>query len=85
MKIYERGLNKVKIGTDDDRTVGFGVITADSKAINIVLQKLQSIFNKLRQTQNKDKCLDPLQFLPIELAEMVCQNLTMRDRVYDYP
>jgi hypothetical protein len=23
LKIYERGLNKVKIGTDNDRTVGF--------------------------------------------------------------
>ena len=42
------------------------------------------MFNKLRQTQNKDKCLDPLKFLPIELAEMVCEYLAMRDRVYDY-
>ncbi|KAF4633666.1 hypothetical protein G7Y89_g4458 [Cudoniella acicularis] len=63
MKIYERGLRKVKIGTDNDRTL------------------LQSIFNKMRLAQDPGKSLDPLEYLPLELAEMICQNLTMRDRV----
>ena len=64
LKIYERGLNKVKIGTDDQR------------------QKLQSLYAKLRQAQDPGKSLDPLEFLPLELAQMVIENLDMRDRVY---
>ncbi|RDL39131.1 uncharacterized protein BP5553_03471 [Venustampulla echinocandica] len=53
LKIYERGLNKVKIGTDDERT------------------RLQSIYNKLRRAQDPGKSLDPLEFLPVELAAML--------------
>jgi F-box/TPR repeat protein Pof3 len=45
------------------------------------LQKLQSLYNKLRQAQDPGKSLDPLQFLPLELAQMVIENLGMRDRV----
>lgn len=63
LKIYERGLNKVKIGTDPER------------------QKLQSLYTKLRQAQDPGKSLDPLEFLPLELAQMVIENLGMRDRV----
>lgn len=40
------------------------------------------MFNRLRRAQDPGKSLDPLAFLPIELAEMVMQNLGMRDRVY---
>jgi F-box/TPR repeat protein Pof3 len=39
------------------------------------------MFNKLRQAQDPGKSLDPLAFLPLELAQMVMQNLGMRDRV----
>ena len=63
MKIYERGLTKVKIGTDDNRTT------------------LQSMFIKLHHAQNPEKTRDPLQYLPLELAEIIVQNLGMRDRV----
>ncbi|KAH8589686.1 hypothetical protein B0O99DRAFT_331748 [Bisporella sp. PMI_857] len=63
LKIYERGLTKVKIGTDNDRTT------------------LQSMYNKLRIAQNPGKSLDPLQFLPLELVQMVLQYLTIRDHV----
>lgn len=42
---------------------------------------LQSMFNKLRQALDPGKCLDPLAFLPLELAQMVVQNLEMRDLV----
>lgn len=62
LKIYERGLTKVKIGTDDDRT------------------KLQTVYNQLRYAQNPGKSRDPLEYLPLELAEMICLNLSMRDR-----
>lgn len=40
------------------------------------------MFNKLRRAQDPGKSLDPLQYLPLELAELVVQNLEMRDRVY---
>ncbi|TVY36460.1 F-box/TPR repeat protein [Lachnellula subtilissima] len=63
LKIYERGLGKVKIGTDDERTM------------------LQRMYNKTKRALAPKKVLDPLVFLPLELAEMVCQHLTMRDRV----
>ena len=49
---------------------------------NSNLQILQSMFNKLRQSFDPGKCLDPLAFLPFELAEMVMHHLEMRDRVY---
>jgi F-box/TPR repeat protein Pof3 len=39
------------------------------------------MFNKLRQAQDPGKSRDPLQYLPLELAEMVCQHLSMRDKV----
>lgn len=38
------------------------------------------MFNKLRQAQDPGKTYDPLELLPLELAEMVCLNLSMRDR-----
>ncbi|CAG8951570.1 hypothetical protein HYFRA_00007486 [Hymenoscyphus fraxineus] len=63
LKIYERGLKKVKIGSDDDRTL------------------LQSMFNALKRARDPEKNLDPLQFLPLELAQLVCHHLSMRDRV----
>ena len=43
---------------------------------------LQSMFNKSKRALDPQKVLDPLVFLPLELAEMVCQCLAMRDRVY---
>lgn len=52
-----------------------------STYINLCLQTLQSMFNKLRRAQDPGKSLDPLEFLPLELAEMVMQHLEMRDRV----
>lgn len=63
LKIYERGLTKVKFGTDSERNL------------------LQSMFNKLHRAQDSGKTLDPLQYLPLELAELVVRNLEMRDRV----
>ncbi|KAE9375308.1 hypothetical protein N431DRAFT_542865 [Stipitochalara longipes BDJ] len=63
LRIYDRGLTKVKIGADDDRI------------------KLQSVYNQLRIAQTPGKSRDPLEYLPLELAEMVCLNLSMRDRV----
>ena len=45
-------------------------------------QKLQSLYTKFRQAQNPGQSLDPLEFLPLELAEMVIENMEMRDRVY---
>ncbi|TVY75748.1 F-box/TPR repeat protein pof3 [Lachnellula suecica] len=42
---------------------------------------LQSMFNKAKRALDPQKVLDPLVFLPLELAEMVCQHLAMRDRV----
>jgi F-box/TPR repeat protein Pof3 len=38
--------------------------------------------NKLRRAQDPGMSLDPLQYLPLELAELVVQSLEMRDRVY---
>lgn len=43
------------------------------------------MFNKLQRKLAPSKNLDPLVMLPTELAEIVCQNLDMRDRVYDFP
>lgn len=43
------------------------------------------MYNKLHLAQNPGKILDPLQFLPLEVALMVCQYLNTRDRVYDFP
>ncbi|TVY57708.1 F-box/TPR repeat protein pof3 [Lachnellula cervina] len=63
LKIYERGLGKVKVGTDEERTM------------------LQKMYNKAKRALAPKKVLDPLVFLPLELAEMVCRYLTMRDRV----
>ncbi|KAG9234324.1 hypothetical protein BJ875DRAFT_17711 [Amylocarpus encephaloides] len=63
IKIYELGLRKVKIGTDDSRTM------------------IQSMFNKMKRAQDPEKSLDPLRFLPLELAVMIVHNLAMRDRV----
>jgi hypothetical protein len=40
------------------------------------------MFNKAKRALDPEKVLDPLVFLPIELAEIVCQYLPMRDRVY---
>jgi hypothetical protein len=40
------------------------------------------MFNKAKRALDPQKVLDPLVFLPIELAEMVCQYLPMRDKVY---
>jgi F-box/TPR repeat protein Pof3 len=47
----------------------------------LIAQKLQSVYTELRQAQNPGKSRDPLEYLPFELAEMVCLNLPMRDRV----
>lgn len=45
-------------------------------------QKLQLVYNQFRQAQAPTKSRDPLEYLPLELAEMVCLNLSMRDRMY---
>jgi len=45
-------------------------------------QKLQSVYNHLRHAQDPGKSRDPLEYLPLELAEMICLNLSMRDRTY---
>ena len=79
LKIYERGLNKVKIGADNQRPVRSPEFLL--LAWSNVAQKLQSMYTKLRQAQNPGKSLDPLEFLPLELAQMVIENLGMRDRV----
>ncbi|KAM3074201.1 hypothetical protein ACMFMG_002978 [Clarireedia jacksonii] len=63
LKIYERGLKKVKVGIDEERV------------------KLQAMFSKLQKSQEPRKCLDPLTYLPLELAQMVTERLDMRDRV----
>ena len=46
-------------------------------------QKLQCLYTKFYQAQNPGRSLDPLEFLPLELAQMVIENLCMRDRVYE--
>ena len=48
----------------------------------LLLKTLQSMHKKLRQAQDPGKSLDPLTFLPLELAQMIIENLEMRDRVY---
>ncbi|RFU30072.1 hypothetical protein B7463_g6247, partial [Scytalidium lignicola] len=63
LKIYERGLKKVKIGTDKNRTI------------------LQSMYNKLLQSEKPQKNFDPLVMLPVELAEMIAQNLDLKSRI----
>ncbi|KAF7918203.1 uncharacterized protein EAE98_009815 [Botrytis deweyae] len=63
LKIYERGLRKVKIDTDKDRLT------------------LQSMFNKLQKSLAPSKTLDPLSYLPFELAEMIAQQLSIRERM----
>ncbi|KAF5875213.1 putative f-box domain protein [Botrytis fragariae] len=63
LKIYERGLRKVKIDTDKDRLT------------------LQSMFNKLQKSLAPSKILDPLSYLPFELAEMIAQQLSIRERM----
>lgn len=83
MQIYERGLKKVKITTDPNadkhRTVC--CIALYHYIANAVLQILQDQYNKLRRAMNPKKTLDPLAYLPLELAVMVCKHLAMRDRV----
>ncbi|TGO37142.1 hypothetical protein BHYA_0105g00340 [Botrytis hyacinthi] len=63
LKIYERGLRKVKVDTDKDRLT------------------LQSMFNKLQKSLAPSKTLDPLSYLPVELAEMIAQQLSIRERM----
>ncbi|KAM0135901.1 hypothetical protein ACHAQE_005854 [Botrytis cinerea] len=63
LKIYERGLRKVKVDTDKDRLI------------------LQAMFNKLQKSLAPSKTLDPLSYLPFELAEMIAQQLSIRDRM----
>ncbi|KAF7895486.1 uncharacterized protein EAF01_009448 [Botrytis porri] len=63
LKIYERGLRKVKVDTDKDRLT------------------LQSMFNKLQKSLAPRKTLDPLSYLPFELAEMIAQQLSIRERM----
>ncbi|CAD6442566.1 fd57b06a-c007-4f58-984c-0eddc6bd36af [Sclerotinia trifoliorum] len=63
LKIYERGLRKVKVDTDEDRVT------------------LQAMFNKLQKSQAPSKTLDPLAYLPFELAEMIAEGLTIRERM----
>jgi F-box/TPR repeat protein Pof3 len=46
-----------------------------------MFQKLQLVYNQFRQAQTPEKSHDPLEYLPLELAEMVCLNLSMRDRM----
>lgn len=65
LKIYERGLKKVAIGTDDART------------------KLQKEYTKLRKALDPGRSRDPLEYLPLEMAEIVIEHLDVRDRVYD--
>ncbi|KAJ8062448.1 hypothetical protein OCU04_008986 [Sclerotinia nivalis] len=63
LKIYERGLRKVKVDTDKDRVT------------------LQAMFNKLQKSQAPSKTLDPLSYLPFELAEMIAHQLSIRERM----
>ncbi|KAF7952974.1 hypothetical protein EAE96_006196 [Botrytis aclada] len=63
LKIYERGLKKVKVDTDKDRLT------------------LQSMFNKLQKSLAPSKTLDPLSYLPFELAEMIVQQLSIGERM----
>ncbi|KAF7947238.1 uncharacterized protein EAE97_004487 [Botrytis byssoidea] len=63
LKIYERGLRKVKVDTDKDRLT------------------LQSMFNKLQKSLAPSKTLDPLSYLPVELAEMIARQLSIRERM----
>ncbi|KAI9644137.1 hypothetical protein NHQ30_007490 [Ciborinia camelliae] len=65
LKIYERGLKKVKVGTDTDKD----------------RVTLQSMFNKLQKSQAPRKTLDPLSYLPFELAEMIAKQLSIQERM----
>lgn len=40
------------------------------------------MFNKLQKSLAPSKTLDPLSYLPFELAEMIAQQLSIRDRMY---
>lgn len=46
------------------------------------VKTLQSMFNKLQKSLAPSKTLDPLSYLPIELAEMIAQQLSIRERMY---
>ena len=46
-----------------------------------VSQMLQKMYRKLRESLGIGKIYDPLEFLPLELAQMICNHLSMRDRV----
>lgn len=48
---------------------------------NLVLQKMQEVYNKLRRAMKPTQSLDPLGYLPTEIAVMVCRHLSVRDRV----
>ncbi|ESZ92258.1 hypothetical protein SBOR_7347 [Sclerotinia borealis F-4128] len=65
LKIYERGLGKVKVGTNTDKD----------------RVTLQSMFNKLQKSQAPRKTRDPLSYLPLELAEMIAKHLSVRERM----
>lgn len=43
------------------------------------------MFNKAKRALEPQKVLDPLVFLPLELAQMICEHLTTRDRVCVFP
>lgn len=47
-----------------------------------MLQKMQENYTKLRNAMMKSsETSDPLSRFPPEIAEMVCRQLSMRDRV----
>ncbi|KAI9742198.1 MAG: hypothetical protein M1818_004098 [Claussenomyces sp. TS43310] len=82
IKIYERGLKKVKIGTDEDRPVSPPPKSTHRWGQRLNMdQLLQKMFAKLHQKQDPKKNLDPLVMLPIEIAHVVCSFLEMRDLV----
>ncbi|POS86546.1 hypothetical protein EPUL_002628 [Erysiphe pulchra] len=58
LKIYKRGLSKVKIGIDRERVL------------------LDSLCHRLKSELNR---CDPFQFLPIELAYIICKDLELCD------
>lgn len=58
LKIYERGLKKVKIGTDSQRAL------------------LYSLHQRLKSELNRN---DPFQFLPLEIAHLICKRLELGD------
>jgi F-box/TPR repeat protein Pof3 len=40
------------------------------------------MFNRLRYALDPGKTRDPLEYLPLEMAEIVIKHLNMRDRMY---